>query len=253
MPGQVAYNPDDPLQLSLLSAISSVESPSGPNPWSEGFSNIDLSNNPTTSNGFYEGSTVNGGPVNGNLPTSAEGPFQFEPATWNSIASQYGLNFQNPGDQEAGAWYNAQNTVAAQGGNLETELQQGEYSTIAQQLGGQWQGIQNNPNTFLSNLESGNISSVIATGAGNPSSATGATAANSSGSTGTSSLSLGSLGSITDVEDFFVRFGIIIIGGVIILVALWQLLSQHSSIPGPVDTVKIVGKTVSKGAELAAA
>jgi hypothetical protein len=47
---------------------------------------------------------------------------------------------------------------------------------------------------------------------------------------------------VATVENFFQRFGLIVIGGVIVIVALWQLLSSQGIVPSPSDAGKAIGK-----------
>lgn len=242
----VAFNPDDPIQQQFLAALAKGESPTGSNPYQEGYGNVDLSNQPTDQYGFpAEASGV---------PSSAAGPFQFVQGTWDKVASQFNLNFSNPSDQEAGAWYNAQQTFqAATGGSLEEAATQAEAgntsaaTAIQNALRGQWPSVSGNaaaPQGLAQDLVQGigaNLGSGPATGQPNTGATSGSESANpSSTATGGSSGSI-----LTDVEDFFIRFGLIIIGGLVILVALWQLLSDHTALPSPGATVKAAGEAIA--------
>jgi muramidase (phage lysozyme) len=133
----VAYNPNDPRQQALLAAINAGEaSPTVyPNPYVIGTGGVNLSGAPTDAYGF---------PIwSGTGNSHAAGAFQFQPGTWDSIASQYNLNFQNPADQNAGAWYNAQQAYAANtnGGSLYDALGSGNPGQVTSALGGQWTGL----------------------------------------------------------------------------------------------------------------
>jgi hypothetical protein len=227
--GAVAYNPNDPTQQGFLSALALGES--GPNgSTSIGFGGASTSGAPTDQYGFpiWSGATTAAG------ATHASGIFQFEPSTWDNIASTYGLNFSSANDQEAGAWYLAQQADP----NLETDLQSGNYGTIQSALAKIWPSVTGSgsaPQGLAQDLASG-------VGASLPGASGGSSAASSTAAQGT--------GIVATIENFFVRFGLIIIGGIIVIVALWQILSNRGIVPSPADT----GKAVAKGAgELALA
>lgn len=131
------YNPSDPLQAAFLGDLAAGEGNAGP---LQGYGYVDLSDYPAGIYGFplWPGSTDT---PTGQI-THAAGPFQFQPGTWNAIAAQHGLNFQNPGDQAAGAWYLADQTYAAKtGGSLESALGGGLWSSIQNALAGVWTSI----------------------------------------------------------------------------------------------------------------
>lgn len=239
-----AYNPDDTTQSNFLSILARGET--GANgTYDEGYGGVSTSGDSTDAYGFpqYSGSVTSAG------PTHAAGLYQFEPGTWDSVASSLGLTNFSAGSQNEAAWQYAQTTYANQtGGDLESALQSGQYSSVQHALAGVWPSLNGNgsePGGFANYEASGGAgSSAFSSAEG------GATAAPASGSGGNASTSLGALGSITDVEQFFVRFGLLTIGGVVILVALWQLLSDHTGIPSPGDTAHAVGRGA---VELAAA
>src|SRR6185312_6788844 len=135
------YNPNDPLQASFLNALALGEvGPDGGNPF-EGFGGVNLAGAPTNQFGFpqWNGAVTSAG------PTHAAGLFQFEPGTWNQIAAQFGLNFQNVGDQLAGAWYYAQQIFAGKtGGSLESALQNGQLSSVQSALAKVWPSVTGN-------------------------------------------------------------------------------------------------------------
>ncbi len=217
----VAYNPSDPTQQSFLSSLALGETGNSSFASMEGVGGVNLSGTSTDQYGFPEWS--------GDSNSHAAGTFQFQPATWDQEASQYNLNFQNPSDQQAGAWYLAQQTYAQQNGgaSLETALQNGDYSQVQSSLASVWPSVTGNqaaPQGLAANLASG----------------TGASLSGGSSASGASSTSSGS-NLLADVENFFVRFGLIIIGGVVIIVALWQLLASQGAVPSPGDTAKAVG------------
>ena len=238
MPGsQVAYTPSDPIQTAFLSALALGETGNNPNSATEGFGSVSTANDATDQYGFpiFGGSSTSAG------PTHAAGTFQFEPGTWDKIASEFGLNFANPADQDAGAWYEAQQTYAsATGGqSLETALQSGNYSSVQSALASVWPSVLGNaasPSGLAGALAGGN-------GATLP----GASVTPSSTSSGSSSTSL-----IGTVESFFVRSGLIILGGLVIVVSLWALLAQQGVVPGPVETAKAGGKALAHAATEAA-
>lgn len=150
MSGIVGYNPSDPIQSSFLASIAKGESGGSSNPYSVGFGGVNLSGASTNQYGFPQW----GGAYTPYGPTHAAGAFQFQPGTWNSIAQQYGLNFQNPQDQNAGAWYLAQqNYTARTGGSLEDALQAGNYSSVGTALNPTWTSL--TPQSLATNMNSG--------------------------------------------------------------------------------------------------
>jgi hypothetical protein len=239
-----AYNPDDPVQNNFLSILALGETGANGS-YTEGYGGVDLSGASTDQYGFpqYGGSVTSAG------PTHPAGLFQFEPGTWDSVASSLGLNNFSPSSQNEAAWQYAQTTYAnATGGDLETALQSGQFSSVQHALASVWPSLNGNasePGGFAAYEASGGTGSSAYTGAGGGGgSGAGGGSAAGAGQSSTSP-SLGFLGSITDVEQFFVRGGILIIGGVVILVALWQLLSEHTDIPSPVETAKGIGQGAS--------
>ena len=219
----VAYNPSDTLQSQFLSALALGETGTNGNAWTEGVGGVTLNGLPTDQYGFPTWS--------GNGSSHAAGAFQFQPGTWDQVASQYGLNFANPSDQQAGAWYYAQQQYAqvTGGQSLEAALQSGQFQTVQQALAAVWPSVTGNaaaPQGLAYDLQNG-VGAALG-GSGSATSSTGAaggTAASSQGIVGT-------------VEQFFVRFGLIILGGLVVLVALWQLLSNQGVVPSPGETVK---------------
>jgi hypothetical protein len=195
-----AFNPNDPTQQAFLAMLQKGENAAG-NP-TLGFGGADLSHAGTDEFGFPQWAGV----ITGDTITHAAGLFQFQPGTWDGIASQFNLNFSNPQDQAAGAWYLAQQTFTKNtGGDLTTALQNGDTSQVDSALSSVW-----------TSLGSGNANSAAA----------------ASGGTGLWG----------NIEDFFVRFGLIIIGGAIVLVALWALLSNAGVVPKASDVAKSVGE-----------
>jgi muramidase (phage lysozyme) len=225
----VGFNADDSLQMNFLSALALGESGSGgSSALFTGVGGSDLSNDPTDQYGFPQ--------WNGLGSSHAAGIFQFQPGTWDTIASEYGLNFANQSDQEAGAWYLAEQTFAANapgtdGGSLETALQKGDYSAIQTALGtngavkAQWTSVGGNaaaPQGLAADIASG-------TGANLGGSTGTSTAASTTGSSDASST-----GGITgSISSLFQRGGLILIGAIIICIALWKLLADNGYVPGP--------------------
>lgn len=239
----VAYDPNNPLIQQFVSALALGETGFHPSLFegvgSTATNPIDLSSNPQNQYGFPDWT---GGHFSTGISHGA-GPFQFEPGTWDAVASQHGLNFNNPSDQAAGAWYVAQQADPS----LYSQLQSGNYGSIQgnsalQRIWGTITGITGHP--LASDLANGigatlpgstslsGPSSILSGGSNTASGVTSGTPAAGAGG----NQSLGFLGSLTDVEQFFVRFGLIIIGAIVVIVALWQLLSDHTSIPSPGQT-----------------
>lgn len=216
--GLTAYNPDDPLQASFLSALALGETGNDPNASEEGYGGTDLSNVTTDSFGF---------PISG-AQSSAAGIFQFTQSTWDQLAQQSGLNFSNSSDQTEGAWYYAQQIYQQQTGqSLETALQNGDYSSVQSALGSVWPSVFGNgaaPQGLANDLASGIGSSNVSAGtpgaeeaiaaSGSPSSST-ATGANQTGT-----------GIIADIENFFVRSGLIVAGIIVVGISLWALMKD---------------------------
>lgn len=213
----IAYNPSDPLQQKFLSALALGES-GGSNNLFLGTGGTDLSTAPTDQYGF---------PIwNGEGNSHAAGIYQFQPGTWKTFASQYGLNFANPADQNAGAWYDAQSVYAKNtGGDLETALQNGDFTSIQSALSNEWTSVGGNaaaPQGLAADLAAG-VGADIPAGA--------------SSSTGTASSSSSSSW-FGEIQNIFVRFGLVAIGGVIVAIALWALVAHYTDVPSPTDAGK---------------
>lgn len=211
---QVAFNPNDPLQQGFLASIAQGESGNNGSAWFTGYGGSNLSGNSQDSFGFPQWTGL------GN--THAAGTFQFQPSTWDSVAQTYNLNFNNPSDQAAGAWYLAQQKDP----NLYDQLQSGDYGSIASSLKGTWTSI-----------TSGGISNAIQSGASVLGLGGSNSSGDASGSGGTGDAS-SSAGPVSTIENLFQRGGLIIIGALIILVALWVMLSHSGAVPSPGDTAK---------------
>jgi len=229
-----AYDPSDPTQSAFLAALALGETGQTSQSTFLGVSGTNLQGVTTDQYGFPQW----GGVGSGSSASHAAGTFQFQPATWDSLAAQYGLNFSNPSDQDAGAWYLAEQTYAsATGGNLEQALQSGDYQSVQSALASVWPSVTGNgaaPQGLAASLASGQGATLPAT------SSSGSTA----GKTGSGAASGGS-GIIATIEDFFVRFGLIIVGGVIVIVALWQILSSQGIVPSPSDTAHSAGEALA--------
>lgn len=213
----VAYNPSDPTQQAFLSALALGESGSNGSLF-EGFGSTpghvtDLSSAPRDAFGFPQWGGVG--------DTHATGIYQFQPATWDGIASQYGLNFGNAADQNAGAWYLAQQKDP----NLEADLQSGAISKVQSALGSTWTSITGSQ--FVAAL-TGQIP-----GASIPA---GATAAGG----GAAASGTAAPGIIDDIENWFLRGGLILVGGIVVIIALWGLFAHYSNVPGPTQTARAV-------------
>lgn len=224
----VAYNPSDPAQAKFLSALALGESGNNSEAANLGFGGTNLAGTTTDQYGFpqWSGSSTSAG------ATHAAGIFQFEPSTWDNIASEYGLNFANPADQQAGAWYLAQQADP----NLESDLTSGNYSSVQSALAKIWPSVTGNgaaPQGLAADLSSG-------TGAALPTTTSSPSSTGSASSTGATST-----GIINTIENFFVRFGLIIIGGIVVVVALWQILSNRGIVASPADTAKAAGHALT--------
>lgn len=210
----VNFNPSDPYQQALLGTISSRETGGlGAGALYTGTGGADLSSAPRDQFGF---------PIWQGVGTShAAGTYQFQPGTWDTIAGEYGLNFNSASDQAAGAWYLAQQNYTQQTGgrDLYSDLQDGSVSssTILNGLAPSWAGLSDTSQidairgggTFAG-LPGSDIPGVTSGGGGTM--AGGGVASGSSGG-----------GWLSAIENWFERFGLIVIGIVIIGSALWML------------------------------
>lgn len=229
--GSIAYNSSDPLQTEFLSALELGETGGSSDAYSMGVGGTNLNGSTADQYGFPQ--------WNGQGSSHAAGAFQFQPGTWDQIAAQYNLNFSNPSDQNAGAWYYAQEqySQATNGGSLETALQNGDFAQIQSALASAWPSVTGNQ------ANPQGLASALASGQGAPlQGSTAAAPVNSAGSNGSTS----SASVVTTVENFFVRFGLIILGGVVVIVALWQLLSNQGVVPSPGQVAKGVGRATAE-------
>lgn len=135
--GIVAFDPNDPTQRSFLSALALGETGNSSYAATEGFGGANLENSPTNQYGFpqWEGSGT----------THAAGIFQFQPGTWDSLASQFNLNFGNVSDQEAGGWYLAQQAYQGKTGrSLYDDLSSGNLGSVNSALQSIWPSVAGN-------------------------------------------------------------------------------------------------------------
>lgn len=125
----IAYDPADPLQKRFLDAIAKGEGNAG---YDQGFGYRDLSGFPRDKWGFpvWPGVRTRGG------MTHAAGPYQFEPGTWLGVAVMHSLDFRNDADQDAGAWYLAQELVP----DLHDKLSVGQWIAVGLALQSTWTG-----------------------------------------------------------------------------------------------------------------
>jgi len=199
----VAYNPYDPVQRSFLGALAQGESGGFSAPAYVGYGGSDLSHQQTDSYGFPQWQGA------GN--SHAAGTYQFQPGTWAEVASEHNLNFQNPEDQNAGAWYYAQDRYAqATGRDLSSALQADDYASVQDALKEEWPSVQGNaanPYGLAGALASGGSAGDVVNGA-----------------TGEQPQQAGLF---TTIENWFLRGGLIIVGLIIIGVALFFLVKDQ--------------------------
>jgi hypothetical protein len=219
----IAYNPSDQAQQSFLSALALGETGGASNAATLGYGGTDLSGATGDQFGFPSWTGL------GN--SHAAGIYQFQPATWDNLAKNYNLNFSNPQDQSAGAWILAQQTYAAKtGGSLSDALAAGNYSSVQDALHSIWPSVSGNgsaPQGLAANLAAG-VGAAIPGAAG---------AEAIAGGSGSSSAPLGIIGAI---DNWFVRFGLVAVGGIVVIAALWALLSNAGYIPSAKQVAKAV-------------
>lgn len=224
----VGYNSDDPLEEAFLGALSLGETGGVSNSASIGVGGQSLVGSSVDQYGFPQ--------WNGFGNSHAAGTYQFEPSTWDSIAEEFHLNFENPNDQAQGAWDLAQQTDP----NIYSQLQSGNYSAIQSALKSVWPSVTGN-----GAAPQGLAADIAANVRTNTTAQTAQTAANNSSGGGQSSSTTSNSGGlfggiIGSIEGTFAQGALIVIGAVIIFVALWMLLSSTGAVPGP----KEVGKDV---------
>lgn len=206
---KVAFNSHDPVQVQFLSSLALGESGTlGHNSTFVGFGGTDLSTAPHDPFGFPT-------PLNTGS-SSAAGTYQFVRETWDTIANKYHLDFSHPADQNAGAWYYAQETFAQNTGgkSLTDALKSGDFTTVQGALSSVWPSVNGNgaaPQGLANSLAAGIGAEVPGLND------TGAPAADGSGDTG---------GIFGAIENWFERFGLIIAGVIIVAIAGWFLLKK---------------------------
>ena len=214
MAGEVAYNPNDPEQRSFLSALAKGES--GGN-YAVGWGGTDLSGATRDQYGFPQWA---GRPGPEGI-SHAAGAYQFQPGTWKDVASKYGLDFSKPGDQDAGAWYLAQETYASKTGrSLDADLNAGYLDKLQSALSRTWTSVTGN----ASNPQG--LAYAITNGIG---------AELSPGATDTSGTPSFLTNPMQAASAYFVRGGMILVGALILIVALWALLSKADLLPSAVS------------------
>lgn len=239
--GLVAYDPTNATQTAFLNSLALGETSNyGANAAHEGVGGIDLQGAPTDQYGFPQWS--------GFGDSHAAGTFQFQPKTWSSLASQYGLNFSNPQDQYEGAWYDAQQVYQRKtGGSLMDALQSGDYASVQSALASEWPSVAGNGATGGKSL-SYDLAAGIGAGNGpNGPSATTPSDATTKGGPPTIGQSLSGMAS--SIDNFFVRGGLMVVGAIVAGLALWQLLSQHTSVPSPGQTAHAAVRAAGEAAE----
>lgn len=219
MPG-AAYDPYNVTQNRFLSALSLGEAPGGLGGLFIGTGGTDLSDAPTDQYGF---------PQWGGFGNShAAGWFQFQPGTWEDYAKPYNLNFRNPDDQKAAAWYLAQDTYKLKTGrDLSAALEAGDYQSVQNSLVDVWPSVTGNK------AAPGGLAASLAQGRGNEIGTTGTISPNTTPFPGNLMTAL-----MPSAAGGFARIGLLIVGSVIILIALWALLSQTGVVPGPEKVFK---------------
>jgi|SRR6185437_1374928 len=254
MAGLVAYNPNDPAQAGFLAALAQGETGGAVNSAFTGTGGANLSGLSSDQYGFPSWTGL------GN--SHAAGTFQFQPGTWDAIASQFNLNFQNPQDQAEGAWYLAQQTYAQKnnGASLETALNTpADYGSVQSSLSKVWTSVtgnQANP-TGLASVLGSYISSATTAGTTGSTTTAGDTSGSSTSSGGVmnwlanvlngltgqpqvSSATAGLLPSASGASGLFARGGTIILGVVIVMVAAYALLVQQNIAPSPREIVRAI-------------
>jgi hypothetical protein len=239
----VAYNADDPVQQAFLAALSQGETGGSSYAATEGTGGSNLAGLPTDEYGFPQWAGAAG--------SHAAGTFQFQPSTWDSIASEFGLNFNNASDQAAGAWYLAEQTYSQKTGgqSLETALQTVQTSgntsalgTIQTALAAVWPSVTGNQ-ASPQGLGATIAAALAGSSAGSNSSGStlGSSNATASSPPATTSAPASSGGGIVSTAiGLFGNVGLLVVGGIVILVALWFLLSSQDIVPSPAKVAKSV-------------
>lgn len=238
----VAYDPNNALQQNFLHSLAQGESGGSPFAATVGVGGVNLDGAPTDAYGFPQ--------WHGYGNSHAAGIYQFEPATWDAEANAYGLNFANPADQNAGAWYLAQDTYARNtgGGDLTDALASGDYTSVQTALKGVWPSVVGNaasPQGLAASLASDTSSGTTSSTAGGswPYGAFGLGTPDPSGNQNVPSE--GGTGWFAAIENWLVRSWMIVIGIIVIALALWALLARSGVVPSPTDTAKDAAKAIA--------
>jgi muramidase (phage lysozyme) len=247
----VGYNSDDPYQTGFLNALALGETGGAQGSAMMGVGGSNLSGDPTDQYGFpvWEGE--------GN--SHAAGTYQFQPGTWDTIAGQLGLTSFSPSNQDEAAWTLAEQTYYQQTGqSLESALQAGNYSSVQSALKNVWPSVtgnQANPtglSSVLSNYISGSNTAIAANDqAGSTTSPStsdltspgSGTAVEGADPNGFSAKIAGAGGGILSsviggTENLFERGGLLLIGAIVIIAALWALLADRGYVPSPKKLVR---------------
>ena len=221
--GYTVYNPNDSVQTSFLSALALGETGGNPNSAMEGYGGVSLAGAATDQYGFpFQGSGAN--------VSSAAGTYQFLHGTYDQVAGELGLTDFSQNSQNEAAWYQAEKTYAANtGGSLYEALSSGNFTSVQAALAKVWPSVLGNgaaPGGLAASLAGGQGANIPFSGSN---SGTSSSAAAASGSPS---------GILGDIENWFERFGLIAVGGLIVIVSLWALLSQTGAVPSPKSAVK---------------
>lgn len=163
----------------------------------------------------------------GSAPTSFS-------SSLNDVASAHGLNLSSTSDESAAIWYTAQQDyITNTGQSLETTLQQNNYAAVQSGL------AQDLPTVSGSSGAPQGLAASLA-------SSIGTAILNTIDPTGMGSAGLNTMTGIIEdtstlggaIENWLTRGGLILIGAVILVVALWLLLSNNGILPSPSDTAR---------------
>lgn len=131
------FDPANKMQREFLDAIALGETAHRNDAYILGVGTISVASYPRNKYGF---------PIWPGLKNShAAGRYQFEPSTWARIAERYSLNFSNPRDQDAGAWYLAESDYHARSGEqLVSALKRGAFDQVQKCLFATWPSVNGN-------------------------------------------------------------------------------------------------------------
>lgn len=223
MPSYTVYNPNDTTQTSFLSALALGETGNNPNSATEGYGGVSLAGAATDQYGF---------PLQASGTNSVAGTYQFKHGTYDDVAGALGLTDFSQSSQNEAAWYYAEKTYTANtGGSLYDALAAGNFTSVQNALGSVWPSVLGNgaaPGGLAASLAGGQGANVPFDG--------GAGTAPGQHFGG----ALNPENWVEDIENWFERGGLIIVGGLIVIVSLWALLSQTGVVPAPAKVVKAV-------------